>query len=168
MPSYIPIEVTVIEDDGFHLMIAVEVNGLPARMLLDTGASRSVFDLERISRFFTSSRPDFEANEKLSTGLGTRDMQSQALYLKELKIGELRIRKYPAVVLDMSHVNLSYSELDLPPIDGVIGSDILMKYGALINYGKMMMRINKRRVQLRSVPKDKANPGNHIHEEGSS
>lgn len=168
MPSYIPIEVTVIEDDGFHLMIAVEVNGLPARMLLDTGASRSVFDLERISRFFTDSRPDFETNEKLSTGLGTRDMQSQALYLKELKIGELRIRKYPAVVLDMSHVNLSYSELDLPPIDGVIGSDILMKYGAVINYGKMVMRINKRRVQLRSVPKDKANPGNHIHEEGSS
>lgn len=168
MPSYIPIEVTVIEDDGFHLMIAVEVNGLPARMLLDTGASRSVFDLERISRFFTGSRPDFETNEKLSTGLGTRDMQSQALYLKELKIGELRIRKYPAVVLDMSHVNLSYSELDLPPIDGVIGSDILMKYGAVINYGKMVMRINKRSVQLRSVPKDKANPGNHIHEEGSS
>lgn len=168
MPSYIPIEVTLIEDDGFHLMIAVEVNGLPARMLLDTGASRSVFDMERIGRFFTGSRPDFEVNEKLSTGLGTRDMQSQALYLKELKIGELVIRKYPAVVLDMSHVNHSYSELELPPIDGVIGSDILMKYGAVINYGKMVMRINKRRVQLRSVSKDKAMPGNHIHEEGSS
>jgi predicted aspartyl protease len=140
MPSYIPIELTVIEEDGFHLMIAVEINGLPARMLLDTGASRSVFDLERISRFFTDNKPNFEVNEKLSTGLGTRDMQSQAVYLKEFKIGELCIREYPAVVLDMSHVNLSYSELDLPPIDGVIGSDILMKY--------------------------EVKPGNHNHEEG--
>jgi hypothetical protein len=166
MPSYIPIELTVIEEDGFHLMIAVEINGLPARMLLDTGASRSVFDLERISRFFTDNKPNFEVNEKLSTGLGTRDMQSQAVYLKEFKIGELCIREYPAVVLDMSHVNLSYSELDLPPIDGVIGSDILMKYAAVINYGKMQMRINKRRVPMRSIPKDKVKPGNHNHEEG--
>ena len=162
MPSYIPIEVTLIEEDGFHLMIAVEVNGLPARMLLDTGASRSVFDLERIGRFFSDSRPDLETNEKLSTGLGTRDMQSQALYLNELKIGELIIRKYPAVVLDMSHVNLSYSELELPPVDGVIGSDILMKYGAVINYGKMVLRINMRRVKMRSVPKDKTRPGNYL------
>ncbi len=162
MPSYIPIEITAIDEDGFHVMIAIEVNGWPARMLLDTGASRSVFDLERINRFFADKRPDFEPNEKLSTGLGTRDMQSQALYLKELKIGELVIRKYPAVVLDMSHVNLSYGELDLPPIDGVIGSDILMKYGAVINYGKMQMRINKRRVKMMSMPKDKAKPGNRL------
>jgi len=162
MPSYIPIEITAIDEDGFHLMIAVEVNGMSARMLLDTGASRSVFDIERIKRFFADKRPDFETNEKLSTGLGTRDMQSQALYLDELKIGELLIRKYPAVVLDMGHVNLSYSELDLSPIDGVIGSDILMKYGAVINYGKMVMRINKRRVKMRSIPKDKARPGNRL------
>jgi len=60
----------------------------------------------------------------------------------------LKIRKYPAVALDMSHVNQSYNELDLPPIDGVIGSDILMKYGAVINYGTGVLRINKRRKKL--------------------
>jgi hypothetical protein len=147
MPSFIPLEIIAIEEDGFHLMIPVRVNGVEGRMLVDTGASRSVFDKGRIGRFFEES-PSLTENEQRSTGLGTRDMQSQALYLDELAIGELRIRKYPAVVLDMSHVNQSYAELDLPPIDGVIGSDILMRYGARIDYGNNTMRINKRRKSL--------------------
>lgn len=147
MPSFIPLEITAIEEDGFHIMVEVFVNGQSARMLVDTGASRSVFDQERISRFFEGD-PELEINEKKSTGLGTRDMESQGLYLEELRIGELRIRNYPAVVLDMSHVNFSYNELDLPPIDGVLGSDILMKYGAIVNYGKRTMRINQRKKKL--------------------
>lgn len=147
MPSLIPLEITAIEDDGFHIMVEVLVNGVAARMLVDTGASRSVFDQERIGKFFEGN-PQLEENEKKSTGLGTREMISQGLYLDELAIGELRIRKYPAVVLDMSHVNLSYEELGLPPIDGVLGSDILLKYGAVINYGKGNMRINQRKKSL--------------------
>jgi len=155
MPSIVPLEITAIEEDGFHIMVEVFVNGQPARMLVDTGASRSVFDQERISRFFEEN-PELEVNEKKSTGLGTRDMESQGLYLEELRIGELKIRNYPAVVLDMSHVNLSYNELDLPPIDGVLGSDILMKYGAVINYGKGSMRINqrKKKLTLKKLPDD--------------
>jgi hypothetical protein len=147
MPSIVPLEITAIEEDGFHIMVEVLVNGQTARMLVDTGASRSVFDQERISRFFDGNM-ELEVNEKKSTGLGTRDMESQGLYLEELRIGELKIRNYPAVVLDMSHVNLSYHELELPPIDGVLGSDILMKYGAVINYGKGSMRINLRKKKL--------------------
>ena len=144
MPSVIPLEIIAIEEDGFHLMIVIEVNGIPARMLVDTGASRSVFDKDRINRFF-DGLPDLAENEQKSTGLGTRDMQSQALYIEKLCIGELTIRKYPAVVLDMSHVNHSYSELGMEAIDGVLGSDILMKYAARIDYGLRLMRINKRR-----------------------
>ena len=147
MPTLLPLEIVAIEDDGFHLMVKITVNGIDARMLVDTGASRSVFDQERIGRFF-EDMPEMAENEQKSTGLGTRDMQSQALYLDKVEIGELMIRKYPAVVLDMSHVNLSYSELGMDAIDGVLGSDILMKYGASIDYGKGIMRINKRKKRL--------------------
>lgn len=149
MPSHLPIEVTAIEADGFHLMVEVYVNGIPARLLLDTGASRSVFDRDRIHRFFNGDSPELLENEELSTGLGTNDMQSQALHLETFDIGETRIRHYPAVVLDMSHVNQSYEKLGLTPIDGVLGSDILMKYGAVIDYGRRRMRINKRRKSLK-------------------
>ena len=125
----------------------MEVNGIAARMLVDTGASRSVFDGERLKRFFPDKSPELEENQQKSTGLGARDMMSQALFLDILKIGELVIRNYPAVVLEMSHVNQSYEELGLPPIDGVLGSDILMKYGARIDYKEKMLRINLRKAR---------------------
>jgi len=147
MPSYIPLEIVAIEEDGYHLMIEIGVNGIPARMLVDTGASRSVFDKDRIGRFF-NEEPDMAENEQKSIGLGTNTMESQALYLNELRIGELIIRKYPAVVLDMSHVNQSYEALGMLAIDGVIGSDILMKYAGLIDYGKQVLKINKRKKRL--------------------
>jgi hypothetical protein len=149
MPSHLPIEVTAIEADGFHLMVEVLVNSIPARLLVDTGASRSVFDRDRIHRFFDGGSLELHENEELSTGLGTNDMQSHALYLDTLEIGDTLVKKYPAVVLDMSHVNQSYEKLGLPPIDGVLGSDILMKYGAVIDYGHRRMRINKRRKSLK-------------------
>jgi len=148
MPCHLPIEVVPIEGDGYHLVVQVYVNSFKARMLVDTGASRSVFDINRLQHFFDEDIPELEENIQNSTGLGTRDMQSKALYLSELKIGELVIRKYPAVVLDLSHVNHSYAELKLPPIDGVLGSDILMKYGARIDYRSRLMRINLRRARV--------------------
>ena len=116
-------------------------------MLIDTGASRSVFDKDRIALLFSDSMPELEENLQKSTGLGTNDMPSEAFYLDTLQIGDLEIRNYPAVVLDMSHVNSSYDMLGLPPIDGVLGSDILMKYGARIDYKSKTLRMNLRRVK---------------------
>lgn len=147
MPTCIPIEAIAIEDDGHHLMINVIVNGVSARMLLDTGASRSVFDSERLKRFFPDVDPELEENLQKSTGLGGRDLESQALYLERMEIGELVIRDYPAVVIDMGHVNASYGELGLAPIDGVLGSDLMMKYGARIDYKAGVLRLNLRKVR---------------------
>lgn len=154
MPVYIPLEIIAIEDDGFHLMTEVSLNGHAARVLLDTGASRTAFDKSRIGHFFLEEEPEFMDNEKPSTGLGSGDMQSMAVYIGEMAIGELKIRNYPAVVLDMGHVNNSYQSLGFKPIDGVLGSDILMKYGAVIDYGKARMRINLRRKSMKKYPKD--------------
>jgi hypothetical protein len=153
MPVYIPLEIIAIEDDGFHLMTEVSLNGHTARLLLDTGASRTAFDKNRIGHFFREKEPEFVDNEKPSTGLGSSDMQSMAVYIGEMAIGALIIKNYPAVVIDMGHVNSSYQSLGFQPIDGVLGSDILMKYGALIDYGKARMRINLRRKSMKKVPK---------------
>ena len=61
MPSYIPIEVIPIEGDGYHLMIEVTANGRPVRMLIDTGASRSVFDKDRVLMFLGDEMPELRS-----------------------------------------------------------------------------------------------------------
>jgi predicted aspartyl protease len=123
-----------IEGDGFHLMITVNIGRRKANMLVDTGASRTVFDVERIKQFTKNGGEDFEKSPHLSTGLGTNSLESHMTILSSLKIGEVVMKKYNAVLLDLSHVNQSYTMLELPLIDGVIGSDLLYQYSAVIDF----------------------------------
>ena len=103
-------------------------------MILDTGASRTVFDETRIANFVDSET--IEEQDRLSTGLGTSSMESKKVVINTIELGEIKITKYNAAVLDLSHVNQSYQKLDIEPVDGVLGGDILYDYDAVINYHK--------------------------------
>jgi len=135
----IPIDKVIIEDDGSHLLVKSKINGKVARLLIDTGASRSVFDIERIKLYV--SEKSFPDHDKLSTGLGTNSMPTSKITLKSLKIGDLVLENFPAVLLDLQHVNGTYNTLGHSAIEGVIGNDILVRYNATINYKKMVLTL---------------------------
>ena len=44
MKTTIPFKIIKIDDEGFHLLIKVYINKKVAHLLIDTGASKSVFD----------------------------------------------------------------------------------------------------------------------------
>ncbi len=135
----IPIKLVAIEEDGFHLTVNVNIDGKNALVLIDSGASRSVFDINRIRKF--TLEQSFEQHDKLSTGLGTNSMVTHTTNLKNFKIGDLFLKSFEAVLLDLTHVNESYSKLGLEPIDGVFGSDLLHRYKAVIDYGKCELQL---------------------------
>ncbi len=137
----IPLKAISIDEEGFHLFVKIKINGKSANMLLDTGASKTVFDINRISHFLKNKTDSFESFDKLSTGLGTSTMQSSFTLLKEIKLDHLKLKNYTAILLDMKHVNQSYEMIKLKPIEGVIGSDLLMKYNAMIDYQKKNLKL---------------------------
>lgn len=128
----IPFQLISIEGDGYHIMIDGQINGQKAKILIDTGASRTVFDLEGIRKFIP--QPDFLENERLSTGLGTNEMPSMVVEIENLGFGAMKIEYYTAIAIDLKHVHLSYQNLGLPAIDGVLGGDLLARYRCVINY----------------------------------
>jgi len=134
MKTTLPITIFPIEDDGYHLKITLIINGKPANMIVDTGASRTVFDEARVVNFVDEDC--IEVQDCLSTGLGTNSMKSKQVVLDEIQLGEITIIDYNAAVLDLTHVNQSYERLELEPIDGVLGSDILNDYKTVIDYDK--------------------------------
>jgi len=140
MQTKLSFEILPIENDGFHLQLKVKINGVEANLILDTGASRSVFDETRITLFTKNNH--VEDNERLSTGLGTNTMTSKNVILEKLQLNELIIENYEATILDLAHVNESYEKLELELIDGVLGSDILTEYNAIIDYGKKELIFN--------------------------
>ena len=135
----VPINIISIEGDGFHLIAEGLINGKSARFVVDTGASRTVFDKERILAYIDN--PEFNEKEGLSAGIGGTDISSFIFKLEELSFGELSIKDYQAVAMDLSNVNNSYAMLKIPPVDGVLGGDLLYKHKAVINYKLKKMRL---------------------------
>ena len=135
----IDLELVPIEGDGFHLMVKAKIGRKHIRLLVDTGASKTVFDKNRLTDIIGDK--DFETVEHLSTGLGTNTMQSQIAEIKTFRLGSIIIKNSPVVVMDLSHVNLSYDMIGDKGIDGVLGSDFLEFHQAVIYYKKPRMKL---------------------------
>ena len=128
------LEILNLHDDGFHLLVEVFVFDQPFKAVLDTGASRTVLDKSTVESYIDQNR--LQVSDKLSTGLGTNSMESHTLSIPLLKIGDLEISNFETAVLDLSMINAAYETLEVGPIIGVIGGDILMNYKATISYSK--------------------------------
>lgn len=139
MITTVPFKILDIAGDGFHLMIKMYINKKVANLIIDTGASKTVFDNERIIKYVANKT--FEKHDSLSSGLGTNTMMSEITTIKKIKIGELEIENYKTILLDLSHVNKSYSQIGLKPVDGVLGCDLLLKYNAIIDYEKKILKL---------------------------
>lgn len=139
--SGIPLYIIPIQDDGYHVFLEAKVNDQKVIMLLDTGASRTVFDLETIKKIHTGI--EMEENEDRATGLGTNSVENFVAVIDSFEIGELKIKSFETGVLDLSHVNQSYQKIDISPIAGVLGSEILMRFDAVINYKKKILNLLK-------------------------
>jgi hypothetical protein len=138
MTTTVPFKILSLDAEGFHLMIKVKINGKSANLIIDTGASKTVLDRTRVSKYVKEK--DFISHDKLSSGLGTNSMESQMTLLKKISIGDLVINDYTTVLLDLSHVNGSYQQIGLKPVEGVLGSDILLLYNAVIDYEKKILK----------------------------
>jgi predicted aspartyl protease len=133
----VDISIEEIDKKNYHLFIEIKVQKVPLRLLIDTGASKTVFDRQQVLKVVNENK--IKAIETKSVGLGVSEVETKVVKLKELKFGTMNVKKIEAAVLDLSHVNHSYDQLELPQIDGVLGSDFLMKYKAVVNYKKSMI-----------------------------
>lgn len=140
MKHKIKLDVRELEKKTYHLFVSLTIKGKPCRLLLDTGASKTVFDAERVLQYV--SKKKFKANESKSVGLGVAEMETQVVNLKQVKIKKCTIAKMEVAVLPIAHVNETYHKIGFPPIDGVLGSDFLMKSKAVINYRTQTLIIN--------------------------
>ncbi len=141
----VPLTLLTLQDDGFHLLLEVIVFGKPFKAVLDTGASKTVFDKATVEAYLHDDMI-LQHSDMLSTGLGTTSMPSFILQVPDLQLGNLHLKQYEVAVLDLSSINFAYQQLDIEPVIGVIGSDILTQYGGVIDYRKFRLKLRERTV----------------------
>lgn len=139
----IPLEILALEKEGFHLILHIEILDKPFKMVLDTGASKTVLDKNTLLQAGIDEQK-LVTTSILSSGLGTNEMQSAVFTLPYLRIGAWECKNFEVAVLDLSTINYAYSQINADPVVGVLGGDILYKYGAVINYKKKTLQLNDR------------------------
>ena len=135
----VPMQLLDIEGEGFHIMVKGMIHGKEASFLIDTGASRSVFDPNTITDFIEDI--EFEKKEGLTAGVGSSDLESATFVIDSFTVGDLEIHDYEAVALDLENIHEMYGKLGLPRIDGIIGGDLLKRHKAVINYKLKKIRL---------------------------
>lgn len=140
----IPLHVLNLQEEGHHLLIEVEIFDKKFNMVLDTGASKTVLDRHMLLSSGIEENA-LQNTDILSTGLGTNTMVSQILDLPSLNIGNWIQKNVRVAVLDLSSINYAYEQMNFPKVIGVLGGDILLKYGAIINYKKNTLQLNSRK-----------------------
>jgi len=139
----IPIEFIEIEPGNFHLFISIKVGSKKARLLLDTGASKTAFDQQKVLKFVSG---DLVVKQDMnSIGLGSNEVETHLSLLPSIKLGKIKLSKYEVAVLDLNHVNMAYKTLGFKKIDGVLGSDLLHRFEAIINYKKAQLSLTVKR-----------------------
>jgi hypothetical protein len=134
----VPLQIIDLHDDGFHPLVDVTIYGRVFTLVLDTGASKTAFDHAMLLQAGDNS--SIKSSDRLSTGLGTNNMASSTALISDMCIGELQVPEFEVAVLDLSSINIAYRQLNHPEVLGVLGGDILMKYKAVIDYGKQTIR----------------------------
>ena len=141
MATRIKLDVFSLDKDGFHIRLKTFINGKEADFILDTGASRTVFDKNAVAEFLPEA--DLTEHEATTSGVGSNELQSYSAIIKKLEIGSLVIRRYHCAVIDLTHVNMAYQMVGRPRVHGVLGGDILKKYKARINYATKTLTLGK-------------------------
>ncbi len=120
-----------------HLFVSVKLNGKKALFMLDTGASVSVLDKSSVKKFKvkTGMEEDTEINALSASGLlNNIDFSTE----NKLKLGKIKFQNVPLLIMDLSHL-ANAEELSDLHIDGVLGSDILYRGKAIIDYSRFYL-----------------------------
>jgi len=132
MTTVIPIVIVALgDDDSYHLFINGEIDGKNCDLLIDTGASHTIFDANIISEISVNVN---DVRKIESAGIQAGELNSSFGRIKEFKLGELRRKNWTVVLIDLTHVNNLYMKFTDKRVAGLIGSDFLLKHNAIIDY----------------------------------
>lgn len=137
MKFILELQLIELEDDNFHLVAAsIFKKDISGYWIVDTGASKSVFDLN-LKELYKSAGE--ETDQVHTAGIGEKPIQTAIGLIDSFTLGKLTVENLRVALLDLSHINRFYAQAAGMQICGLLGSDFLMNYKAVIDYKKRVM-----------------------------
>ena len=113
-----------------HFVLQGHLAGEAIEMLVDTGGSSTIIDLEWIR---SRGIPLVDTGRR-GGGAGGADMPIYAIGDVPLSLDGTSLRADGIYAIDMSHVNRGLRLNGADPVTGVLGADVLTHHSAVIDY----------------------------------
>ena len=126
-------EVKLFKTKTGHITATISVNGKPCVFLIDTGGGATLIDNSKSNKFGlkASKTGDYAAGIGSVTAL----VKTSATF----QINGYDIEEKDLYLMDISYINSEFRKNHSRQVDGVLGTDFLDKYGAVIDYAQHML-----------------------------
>jgi len=128
----VPLSLVNIDQTGCHIILEAKINRKKINLIVDTGASMTVFDSSLRGKYIESNEQE---NNIQSHGLGgNNEIVTNIGLIKKLQIGETVFNNISVMTVDLSYIQTIYKQHCGITISGLIGGDFLQLTNAIINY----------------------------------
>ncbi len=136
----LPVILLELDEGNFHILIESKIgDSETSHWVIDTGASKTVFDSTLHDKYIISN--DL-LSEIESAGIGDSKIETKVGVIERLNIGEKIIVNFSVGLIDLSNLNMLYRQYTNFKISGLIGSDFLQKYKAIIDYERLTISLS--------------------------
>jgi len=138
----IPLLIIELEHDNYHILIEGKFgDGSTAFWVIDTGASKTVFD-KNLADYYEIIESD-NIDDYQSAGINQEMMETSVGKMAYISFGGLEIKNKKVALIDLAHVNQIYEKYTAYKIAGLIGGDILMNYNCKIDYANKTLQFQE-------------------------
>ena len=132
-------EVELFKTRTGHITATLSVNGKPCIFLIDTGGGATLIDKSKKYKF------GLEASKTGDYAAGIGSVSALTKTSATLQINGYEIDEKNLHLMDISYINSEFRKNHARQVDGVLGTDFLDKYEAVIDYSrcKLFLKIRK-------------------------
>lgn len=135
----VPFTLLKLDDDSYHPVIEAFVNGMVCNLIIDTGASRSVFDINYFNIPFVDMA---HGKQIIPAGIIEGSIENKSGIISEFVMADFRTENLEAVFINLDHINKLYRQIENAPlISGLLGSDFLVKNNAMIDFKESVLKL---------------------------
>lgn len=137
----IPLILLELDEGNFHILIESRIgDSETSYWVIDTGASKTVFDITLQDKYIICNDLFSEVE---SAGIGNSKIETKVGVIERLNLGEKIVEDFSVGLIDLSNLNVLYSQYTDYKIAGLIGSDFLLTHKAIIDYESLTLTVSK-------------------------
>ncbi len=126
-------EVDLFKTRTGHITATLSLNGKPCIFLIDTGGGATLIDKSKRNKF------GLEASKTSDYAAGIGSVSALVRTSATFQINGHDMEEKDLYLMDISYINSEFRKNHSRQVDGVLGTDFLDKYDAVIDYSKRKM-----------------------------